>query len=72
MKVVFSNGKEGTLSDYASANLFVEDRHTKEAWKELEEEMEKLGIIRFEDPLLRIVGAEMVSIEYVRNQIVTH
>ena len=72
MKVIFSNGKEGTLSADVSANLSVDGRHTKEAWKELETEMEKLNVIRFEDPLLQLVGAEMVSIEYVRNQVAAH
>lgn len=72
MKVIFSNGKEGTLFDDIATNLYVEDRHTKEAWKELEEEMNRLDVIRFEDPSLRQFGAEMVSIEYVRNQIAAH
>ena len=72
MKVIFSNGKEGTLFDDVAVNLYVEDRHTKAAWKELEEEMERLDIISFEDTLLQTVGAEMVSIEYVRNQIAAH
>ena len=72
MKVIFSNGKEGTLSDDVAVNLYIEDRHTKEAWKELEGEMERLNVISFEDTLLRLVGAEMVSIEYVRNQVAAH
>lgn len=72
MKVIFSNGKEGTLFDDIATNLHIEDRHTKEAWEELEAEMKRLDVIRFEDPLLQQIGAEMVSIEYVRNQIAAH
>lgn len=72
MKVVYSNGTEGTLSAEQSKNLYVQSRYTKEAWEDLENEMNRLDIIKFEDPFLCALGAEMVSIEYVRNQVAAH
>lgn len=72
MKVVFSNGRKGTLPSNVSKNLYVQNRFTKEAWQELENEMIKLDIIKFADPFLSSLGADLISIEYVRNQIAAH
>ncbi len=72
MKVVYSNGTEGTLSAEQSKKLYIQNRFTKEAWEELENEMNRLDIIKFDDPFLSTLGAEMVSIEYVRNQVAAH
>lgn len=72
MKVVYSNGTEGTLSAEQSKNLYIQNRFTKEAWKELENEMNRLDIIQFDDPFLSTLGADMVHIEYVRNQVAAH
>ena len=72
MKVVYSNGTEGTLSAEQSKNLYIQGRFTKEAWEELENEMNRLDIIQFDDPLLNQLGADMVHIEYVRNQVAAH
>lgn len=72
MKVVYSNGTEGILSAEQSEKLYVQNRFTKEAWQELEDEMNRLDIIKFDDPFLSTLGAEMISIEYVRNQVAAH
>lgn len=72
MKVVYSNGSEGTLSTKDSEKLHIQCRFTKESWQELENEMIRLNIIKFEDPFLCTIGSELVSIEYVRNQISVH
>ena len=72
MKVVYSNGTEGTLSAEQSKNLYILDRFTKAAWEELENEMNRLDIIQFDDPFLSTLGADMVHIEYVRNQVAAH
>lgn len=74
MKVIFSNGKEGTLSKDESKNLYLENRWTKEEWQDLENEMNRLDVIKFEDPLPLELGlkASLVTIEYVRNQIAVH
>lgn len=72
MKVVYSNGSEGTLSEKDSEKLYIQNRFTLEAWQELESEMIRLGVIQFEDPLLSTFGSGSISIEYVRNQIATH
>ncbi len=72
MKVVYSNGSEGTLSAKDSEKLYLQDRFTLESWQELESEMVRLGIIKFEDPFLSTLGADLVSIEYVRNQVAAH
>ena len=62
MKVVYSNGSEGTLSAEQSKNLYIQNRFTKEAWEELENEMNRLDIIRFDDSFLSTLGADMVRI----------
>ena len=72
MKVVYSNGNEGTLSAKDSEKLYIQNRFTLESWQELESEMIRLDIIKFEDPFLSTLGADLVSIEYVRNQIAAH
>lgn len=72
MKVIYSNGTEGTLSAKDSKNLYIQHRFTKEAWEELECEMNRLDIIKFDDPFLSTLGADLVNIEYVRNQIAAH
>ncbi len=72
MKVVYANGKEGTLPAKESKNLYIQNRFTKEAWQELENEMNRLRIIKFVDPLLSRLGARWVCIEYVRAQIAAH
>lgn len=72
MKVIYSNGTEGTLSAEQSKKLYIQGRFTKEAWKELENEMNRLDIIKFDDPFARKLGAEMISIEYVKNQVAAH
>ena len=72
MKVVYSDGSEGTLSAKDSENLYVQNRFTLESWKALEHEMVQLDIIKFEDPFLSTLGSDLVSIEYVRNQVSAH
>ncbi len=72
MKVVYSDGSKGTLSAKDSENLYVQNRSTLESWKALEHEMVQLDIIKFEDPFLSTLGADLVSIEYVRNQVSAH
>ena len=72
MKVVYSNGSEGTLSAKDSEKLYIQNRFTLESWQELESEMIRLDIIKFEDPFLSTLGADLVSIEYVRNQVAAH
>ena len=72
MKVVYSDGSEGTLSAKDSEKLYIQNRFTLESWQELESEMTRLGIIKFEDPFLRTLRADLVSIEYVRNQVAAH
>ena len=73
MKVVFSNGTEGRLSAEQSKKLYIQHRFTKESWEELENEMNRLNIVKFDDPFGRSVGARnMVSIEYVKLQIEAH
>ena len=72
MKVVYSNGSKGTLSAKDSAKLYIQNRFTLESWQELESEMVRLDIIKFEDPFLSTLGSDFVSIEYVRNQILAH
>ena len=72
MKVVFSNGKVGELSDEQSKGLYVAGRFTKEDWKELEQTMNRLDITQFDDPLLSGFGAGMISIHYVQNQVRAH
>ena len=65
MKVVYSDGSEGTLSAKDSENLYVQNRFTLESWKALEHEMVQLDIIKFEDPFLSTLGADLVSIDEV-------
>ena len=72
MKVVFSNGNQGNISDKDSKNLSIQNRFTKEEWQNLEDEMTKLDIIKFEDPFVKQLGGDLVSIKYVRNQIKSH
>mgnify|MGYP004510175697 FL=1 len=72
MKVIYKDGSEGVLSAEASEKLHLQGRFTLEAWQELEQEMTRLGIIKFEDPLLKMWGAGYASIEYVRNQVAAH
>lgn len=74
MKVVFSDGSKGTLQAEESKNLYLENRRTKEQWQDLENEMKKLDVIKFEDPLLLELGlkGDLITIEYVRNQIAVH
>ena len=55
-----------------SKKLYVQNRFTKESWQELEDEMIKLDIIKFEDPFLRTLKADLICIEYVRNQIAAY
>ena len=72
MKVVYSDGTEGNLSLDQCRNLYIKDRFTKKDWEALEFEMNRLNIIKFDDPFLRTFGAKMVSIEYVKEQIAIH
>lgn len=72
MKVVYSNGTEGTLSPEESKNLYISKRFTKEAWQELEDEMNRLDIIEFEDPVASQLSGTLVHITYVKNQIAAH
>lgn len=72
MKVVYANGKEGNLPENQGRNLTIKGRFSKEDWEDLKLEMEILGIIKFEDPFLKFLGADLTSIEYVENQIVSH
>lgn len=72
MKVVYLDGSEGTLPTQDSEKLYIKNRFTLEAWQELESEMTRLNIIKFEDPFLSTLGADLVSIEYVRNQVSVH
>lgn len=69
MKVVYSNGSEGTLSAKDSEKLYIQGRFSLESWQELESEMNRLGIIKFEDSLLSEIGGDLVSIEHVRDQV---
>lgn len=66
------SGKDGVLSDEQSTGLHVQGRHTRQEWQDLEDEMKKLNIIEFEDPFLKQFGADLIHIEYVRNQIDAH
>ena len=72
VKVVFLNGKKGNLSNKEAEKLYVANRFTLREWKELEEEMVRLGVSKFEDPMLKMFSADMVYIKYVRNQIKAH
>ena len=72
MRVVFSNGKEGNLSDEQSQGLYIAGRTTKAAWEELEQTMNDLDVTQFDDPLLSGLGTGMISINYVRNQVRAH
>lgn len=72
MKVIYSDGTKGELSEENSKNLYIQNRFTLEDWQTLKNEMDKLGIIKFEDPFLSKLGADLVSIEYVKNQIAAH
>ena len=72
MKVVYSNGTGGTLTAEECKNLYIQNRFTKEDWQKLESEMNRIGIIKFDDPVFGKLGADLISIEYVRNQITSH
>ena len=72
MKVIYSNGTKGNLSAEESKNLYIQHRFTKKAWEELESEMNRLDIIKFDDPLVHKLGGDLVCIEYVKNQIAAH
>ena len=72
MNVVFSNGNKGTLSEENSKKLYLQNRFTLESWQELENEMTRLDIIKFEDPFASMLGADLIPIEYVRNQVDAH
>ena len=73
MKVIYSNGTEGTLSAEQSKNLYIQGRFTKKAWEDLENEMNRLNIIKFADPFLSTLrSSAMINIEYVKNQIAAH
>lgn len=69
MKVIYSNGKEGILGKEFEEKLYIEGRLTLGAWKELLNTMNELDIVKFEDPMLKSLGVDMASIEYVRNQV---
>ena len=68
MKVIYENGELGEILE----TLSIESRYSKASWKELEKRMKDLGIVKFADPLTEGLGAEMISIEYVRNQVAAH
>lgn len=72
MQVVYADGTEGILSEEDSANLFIQNRFTKEAWMELESEMRKLNIVKFEDPFASKLGADLICIEYVMNHVAAY
>lgn len=72
MKVIFTDSTSGELSKEESKNLYIKNRFTLKDWQTLKTEMYKLGIINFEDPFLSKLGADLVSIEYVKNQIAAH
>lgn len=69
MKVVYSNGKSGNLENEESKELYVRGRLSKESWQKLLASMKKLDIVKFEDEMLKEYGIDMVSIEYVKNQV---
>ena len=72
MKVVYSNGTEGFLSAEESKELHITNRYSKESWQELEDEMNRLDIIEFEDPLVSLLSGTLVHISYIQNQIAAH
>ena len=66
MKVVYSTGQEGVLTEEKAAKLYIRGRHTKESWQELKAEMDRLGIIKFEDWwYTQILCGGLVPIDYV-------
>lgn len=69
MKVVYADGTVGTITPEEGKNLYIHNRFTKSAWEELEAEMNKLNIVKFDEPNLSKVGFEMISLEFVRNKI---
>lgn len=76
MNVVFTNGNKGIITEEASKKLFIQGRFSKESWCELQEEMKRLGIEKFQDPFLSQLGveypADFVSLEYVHNRIAAY
>lgn len=69
MKVVYSNGKIENLEGEETKKLYVRGRLSKESWQELLYKMKELDIVKFEDEMLKEYGVDMVSIEYVKNQV---
>lgn len=69
MKVIYSNGKSGNLESEKAKELYVRGRLSKESWQKLLTKMRELDIIKFEDEMLKEYGVDMVSIEYVKNQV---
>ena len=65
MEVVYSDGTKGTLSAEQSKDLYLRNRWCKKEFEKLEEEMNRLNIIKFYDSYLKT----NVSIEYVRGQV---
>ena len=69
MKVVYADGTVGKITQEEGKNLYIHNRFTKSAWKELEDEMIRLNIVKFDEPNLSKVGFEMISLEFVRDKI---
>lgn len=72
MKVIFTDGTEGTLSEEESRGLYVKGRFTLKEWQELKNQMNEQAIISFEDPFLKKFTNDLIDIEYVNNQINAH
>lgn len=69
MKVVYADGREGELNQEDSRNLNLVKRHSREDWEELKNEMDRLGIIKYEDAFMVELGIDMISIDFIKSQI---
>lgn len=65
MKVIFEDGTIKKLSKHLSKNLSIYGRFDNEDFKVLLNEMKRLKIAKFQDPILCKNNFSMVSIEYV-------
>lgn len=72
MKVIFTDGTTGTLSEEENRGLYVKGRFTLESWQELKSTMNKQAVISFQDQFLKKFTNNLIDIEYVNNQINTH
>ena len=72
MKVRYNDGREENLTGENSEKLYIKNRFSKKEWKELEDEMVRLGILGFEEPLFTRLSLQLVSLDYVRDQVKCH